>query len=96
MFWLPIVIFLLRLEIYVPIEYYYELVDYRKEVDTLRPPRGVLLNMGTYVNSGSADYGPALNENSDLLIFTSKRNMPLGLDARGLLLPASMHMHCTF
>jgi hypothetical protein len=46
---------------YVPIEYYYELIDYRKEVDTLRPPRGVLLNMGSLVNSGSADYGPALN-----------------------------------
>lgn len=25
---------------YVPIDYYYELVEYRKQVDTLRPPRG--------------------------------------------------------
>lgn len=67
---------------YVPIEYYYELVDYRKEVDTLRPPRGVLINMGTLVNSNSADYGPALNDSDDVLIFTSKRNVTPGIDSR--------------
>ena len=59
---------------YVPLDYYYELVEYRKEVDTLQPPRGVLLNMGSLVNSGSSDYGPALNVNDSLLIFTSRRN----------------------
>ncbi len=59
---------------YVPLEYYYELVDYRKEVDTLRPPRSVLLNMGTFINSDMADYAPTLSDNDDKLIFTSKRN----------------------
>jgi len=59
---------------YVPLEYYYELVDYRKEVDTLRPPRGVLLNMGNLVNSKQSDYGPTLSNNDDILLFTSKRN----------------------
>lgn len=67
---------------YVPIEYYYELVDYRKEVDTLQPPRGVMINMGTLVNSNSADYGPALNDEDDLMIFTSKRNVTSGIDSR--------------
>ncbi len=67
---------------YVPVEYYYELVDYRKEVDTLRPPRGVLLNMGTLINSSSADYGPTLNDEDNLMIFTSKRNVSPGLDSR--------------
>ncbi len=67
---------------YVPVEYYYELVDYRKEVDTLRPPRGVLLNMGTLINSTSADYGPTLSDDDNLLIFTSKRNITPGLDSR--------------
>jgi hypothetical protein len=43
---------------FVPIEYYYELVEYRKSIDTLRPPVGVLLNMGYEVNSQQADYGP--------------------------------------
>jgi hypothetical protein len=58
---------------YVPIEYYYELVEYRKSVDTLRPPVGVLLNMGSEINSSAEDYGPTLSMNNDVLFFTSKR-----------------------
>src|SRR5690606_41176248 len=27
-------------EYYVPLEYYYELISYREQVETLRPPRG--------------------------------------------------------
>ena len=61
-------------EQFVPIDYYYELVEHRKLIDTLRPPRGVLLNMGMLVNSTSADYGPSLNIHNDILVFTSKRN----------------------
>ena len=59
---------------FVPIEYYYELVEFRKQVDTLRPPRGVQLNMGSAINSDKADYGPALNLVGDTFIFTSRRN----------------------
>ncbi|CAN5118728.1 hypothetical protein BH23BAC1_BH23BAC1_14310 [soil metagenome] len=59
---------------YVPLEYYYELVNFRSEVDTLKPPRGVLLNMGTAVNSNFSDYGPTLHVENKILIFTSKRN----------------------
>jgi len=62
-------------EQFVPIDYYYELVSHRKLIDTLRPPRGVLLNMGTLVNSRSADYGPSLSINNDILLFTSKRKL---------------------
>ena len=61
-------------EDYVPLTYYYELVEYRKEIDTLRPPRGVYLNMGDGINSSSNDYGPALSAANDVLLFTSKRN----------------------
>ena len=61
--------------LYVPLDYYYELVEYRKEVDTLRPPRGVHLNMGQLINSKSSDYGPALSINDDVMLFTSKRNI---------------------
>lgn len=61
-------------EYYVPLKYYYELVDYRKEIDTLRPPRSVLLNMGELVNSKHSDYGPTLSPDNQILIFTSKRN----------------------
>ena len=60
---------------YVPIDYYYELVEYRKQVDTLRPPRGVLLNMGRYINSEYAEYGPTLNSTDDVLIFTTRRDL---------------------
>ncbi len=59
---------------FVPLDYYYELVEYRKSVDTLRPPRGVLLNMGRNINSRSADYAPTINISNDILIFTSQRN----------------------
>lgn len=58
---------------YVPLDYYYELVEYRKLIDTLRPPRGVLLNMGKEINSPHADYAPSLNVQNDILIFTSQR-----------------------
>lgn len=61
--------------LYVPLEYYYELVDYRKEIDTLRPPRGVLLNMGNLINSKKADYAPTLGANDHVMLFTSRRNV---------------------
>lgn len=59
---------------YVPLDYYYELVEYRKMIDTLRPPRGILLNMGKQINSPSADYAPSLSVQNDILMFTSQRN----------------------
>lgn len=59
---------------YVPLKQYYELVEYRKEIDTLRPPQGVLLRMSDWVNSPKADYGPAIGNLDSVLLFTSKRN----------------------
>lgn len=60
---------------YVPLKYYYELVGYRKEIDTLRPPQGVLVNMGPLINSPQAsDYGPTIGNRDDILLFSSKRN----------------------
>jgi outer membrane protein OmpA-like peptidoglycan-associated protein len=60
-------------DLFVPLDYYYELVEYRKLIDTLRPPRGVLLNMGVEINSDKADYAPTLNVSNNTLLFTSKR-----------------------
>ena len=62
---------------YVPLRQYYELVAYRKEIDTLRPPQGVLTKMESWVNSGKADYGPTIGNLDSLLLFTSKRNSGL-------------------
>ncbi|OEK07223.1 hypothetical protein BFP71_02240 [Roseivirga misakiensis] len=59
---------------YVPLEYYYELVDFRRQVDTLLPPRSVLTNMGPMVNSNDEDYAPMVSRNDSVLLFTSKRN----------------------
>lgn len=59
---------------YVPLEYYYELVDFRKSVDTLLPPVGVLIDMGIEINSPQADYGPTLSPDNKFIFFTSKRN----------------------
>jgi outer membrane protein OmpA-like peptidoglycan-associated protein len=60
-------------ENYVPLDVYYELVDYRKDIDTLRPPKSVLLNMGPDINSSKEDYGPSIGNVDDLILFTSKR-----------------------
>ncbi len=59
---------------YVPLDYYYELVEFRKQVDTLRPARGVLMSMGRSINSRDEDYAPSIAVNDSLLIFTSNRN----------------------
>lgn len=61
-------------ERYVPIDYYYKLVDYRKNIDTLRPPKGIFVNMGPNINSRYADYGPYMSRDMTRLLFTSKRN----------------------
>jgi outer membrane protein OmpA-like peptidoglycan-associated protein len=59
---------------FVPLEYYYELVNYRKDIDTLRPPHAVLVNMGDQINSPTEDYGPTIGMDS-VILFTSKRNV---------------------
>jgi outer membrane protein OmpA-like peptidoglycan-associated protein len=59
---------------YVPLEFYYQLVNYRKEIDTLSPPQSVLVNMGDDLNSRKEDYGPAIGNVDNVMLFTSKRN----------------------
>ncbi len=59
---------------YVPLETYYQLIEFRKEIDTLRPPHGVLLNMGIGINSPHPDYAPVIAHVDTMMLFTSKRN----------------------
>ncbi|MER2996051.1 OmpA family protein [Pontibacter populi] len=59
---------------YVPLNYYYEMVEYRKSVASFQPPKGVYLNMGNSINSPFEDYGPTINSEDEVLIFTSQRN----------------------
>lgn len=64
-------------DLYVPLKDYYELVAFRKEIDTLRPPHGILLKMEDWVNSDKADYAPTIGNLDYVLLFTSKRNARL-------------------
>ena len=61
-------------EYYVPLDYYYELVEFRRQVDTLIPPKSILKSMGALVNSKQEDYGPVVAMNDSVVLFTSKRN----------------------
>jgi outer membrane protein OmpA-like peptidoglycan-associated protein len=60
---------------FVPLDYYYELVAYRKDIDTLRPPHAVLVNMGDQINSDKEDYGPTIGPADNVMLFTSKRHV---------------------
>ena len=59
--------------LYVPLKTYYDLVEYRKNLNTFHPPKGVYTSMGDAINSKAPDYGPALAGNDSLIIFSSKR-----------------------
>jgi hypothetical protein len=59
---------------YVPLEYYYDLVEYRRSIDTLVPPQNVFLNMGELINDKKyPDYGPAMNVHGNMLIYTKRK-----------------------
>ena len=60
-------------DLYVPLKTYYDLVEYRKNLNTFHPPKGVYTSMGDAINSKAPDYGPALAGNDSLLLFSSKR-----------------------
>lgn len=59
---------------YVPLKKYYELVEYRRAIDTLIPPQSVLTRMNDGINSKYADYAPALSFSDDTLIWTTQRD----------------------
>ena len=74
-------------DLFIPLQQYYEIVEYRKSIDTLRPPPGVLLSMGPEVNSKYPDYGPTVAPNEDTLIFTSMRSPKVERNIKGKLVP---------
>ena len=52
-----------RSKLNVPLKVYYDLVEYRKNLNTFHPPKGVYTSMGDAINSKVHDYGPALAGN---------------------------------
>ncbi len=68
---------------YVDLDQYYRIVQARAKIDTLIPPKGVLLKMGDNINSKFPEYAPFIHPNNKLMIFTSKRSpmaMVAGMD----------------
>lgn len=68
--------------LYVPLNMYYELVEYRKNINTFHPPKNVYTSMGDAVNSKYPDYGPALGASDTMLLFSSKRVLGKGVRSR--------------
>ena len=60
-------------ENYVALDYYYELLEFRKNVVLFRPPKGINIKLGFEVNSKYADYAPSLSEGDSVMIFSSVR-----------------------
>lgn len=69
-------------DLYVPLKVYYDLVEYRKSVNTFHPPKNVYTNMGDAINSKFPDYGPALGAGDSVLLFSSKRQARRGVQAQ--------------
>ncbi len=59
---------------WLPIDEYYKLLDLRKKIDPLIPPKNVLQNMGKVINSKFPDYAPYMHPSDSVLIFTSRRD----------------------
>jgi outer membrane protein OmpA-like peptidoglycan-associated protein len=60
-------------DLYVPLKVYYDVVEYRKSLNTFHPPKNVYTNMGDAINSKFPDYGPTLGAGDSVLLFSSKR-----------------------
>ncbi|MEM6347625.1 MAG: OmpA family protein [Bacteroidota bacterium] len=59
---------------WLPIDEYYELLEIRRKIDPLIPPKKVLESMGHIINSDYADYAPFMHPSDSILIFTSRRD----------------------
>lgn len=59
---------------WVSIEEYYEMLDIRRKIDPLIPPKEVLVPMGDQINSPAPDYAPFVDPSDSILIFTSRRD----------------------
>lgn len=62
---------------WVPLDYYRKIVRLRQKIDTLAPPRGVLLSLGPHINSPYPDYAPYMHPSGQVLLFTSRREQML-------------------
>ncbi len=59
---------------WLPVDKYYELIEYRRRINPFLPSRKFLSSMGPAINSASADYAPFMHPTDSVLIFTSRRD----------------------
>lgn len=65
---------------WVDLDFYYKILEARRKIDPLIPPKGVMLNMGPKVNSGKPDYAPYMHPSDSILVFTSRRDEEIVID----------------
>lgn len=65
---------------WVDLQFYYKILEARRKIDPLIPPKGVMLNMGPKINSGLPDYAPFMHPSDSVLIFTSRRDEEIVID----------------
>jgi hypothetical protein len=65
---------------WVDLAFYYKILEARRKIDPLIPPKGVMLNMGPKVNSDRPDYAPSMHPSDSVLIFTSRRVEEIVID----------------
>lgn len=65
---------------WVDLQFYYKILEARRVIDPLVPPKGVMLNMGPKINSDRPDYAPFMHPSDSVLIFTSRRNEEIVID----------------
>ncbi|MEL6671577.1 MAG: OmpA family protein [Bacteroidota bacterium] len=59
---------------WLPIDKYYELLEVRKRIDPLIPPKNVLTKMTNAINSEDPEYAPYMHPSDSILIFTSRKD----------------------
>lgn len=65
---------------WVDLKFYYEILEARRKIDPLIPPKGVMLNMGSKINSPQPDYAPFMHPSDSVLVFTSRRTDEIVID----------------
>ncbi len=65
---------------WVDLEFYYRLLEARRKIDPLIPPKGIMLNMGPKVNSTQPEYAPFMHPSDSVLIFTARRDDQIQID----------------
>jgi flagellar motor protein MotB len=65
---------------WVDLQFYYKILEARRKIDPLIPPKGVMLNMGPKINSERPDYAPFMHPSDSVLIFTSRRDEEIVID----------------